>query len=302
MGSSWWDGVFSGRWHSSWPLNYQWLRDGTNILTSTGAVLVLTDVRLSDAGVYSVVLTNPLGSITNQGARLVVGPAFITQQPQTQKPLVGESAVLSVGLVSTVPVSYQWRVNDTDLPGQWNASLTLSNLALTDAGRYCVVVSNSYGVVTSAVAVLTVQVVAAWGWGYYGQANVSEGLYNIVSIAAGGYHSLALTAEGRVVAWGYNEYGQTNVPSGLSNVVAIAAGDVSQSGADGRGPVVAWGVQLTMARRMCRRVEQRGGDCGGRLSQSGADAEGPVVAWGDNSVGQTNVPGGLSNVVAIAAG
>ena len=27
-----------------------------------------------------------------------------------------------------------------------------------------------------------------------------------------------------------------------------------------------------------------------------------VAAWGDNSQGQTNVPSGLSNVVAIAAG
>lgn len=31
-------------------------------------------------------------------------------------------------------------------------------------------------------------------------------------------------------------------------------------------------------------------------------AGGTVVAWGDNSFGQTNVPPGLTNVVAIAAG
>ena len=30
--------------------------------------------------------------------------------------------------------------------------------------------------------------------------------------------------------------------------------------------------------------------------------DGTVVAWGDDSAGQTNVPAGLSNVVAIAAG
>ena len=31
-------------------------------------------------------------------------------------------------------------------------------------------------------------------------------------------------------------------------------------------------------------------------------ADGTVIAWGDNGYGQTNLPGGLTNVVAIAAG
>ncbi len=33
-----------------------------------------------------------------------------------------------------------------------------------------------------------------------------------------------------------------------------------------------------------------------------AASPGTVVAWGDNTYGQTNVPAGLSNVTAIAAG
>jgi len=49
-------------------------------------------------------------------------------------------------------------------------------------------------------------------------------LSNIVSIATGGDHNLALRSDGTVVAWGDNRSGQTNVPPGLSNVVAIAAG------------------------------------------------------------------------------
>ena len=44
--------------------------------------------------------------------------------------------------------------------------------------------------------------VVAWGDNDSGQTNVPSGLSNVVAIAAGGYHSLALTAEGRVVAWG----------------------------------------------------------------------------------------------------
>jgi hypothetical protein len=46
----------------------------------------------------------------------------------------------------------------------------------------------------------------------------------VVAIAGGGYHSLALKADGTVTVWGDNYYGETNVPAGLSNVVAIAGG------------------------------------------------------------------------------
>ena len=34
-----------------------------------------------------------------------------------------------------------------------------------------------------------------------------------VAVAAGGYHSLGLKADGSIVAWGYNSYGQSDVPS-----------------------------------------------------------------------------------------
>ena len=66
--------------------------------------------------------------------------------------------------------------------------------------------------------------VVAWGNNSNGQTNVPPGLSNVVAIAAGFYHCLALRNDGTVVAWGWNNYGQTNVPAGMSNVVAIAAG------------------------------------------------------------------------------
>ena len=58
-----------------------------------------------------------------------------------------------------------------------------------------------------------------------------SGLSNVVAIAAGAEHSLALTAEGQVVAGarerpiGSGPTSTIPVPSGLSNVVAIAAGE-----------------------------------------------------------------------------
>ena len=56
----------------------------------------------------------------------------------------------------------------------------------------------------------------AWGANGSGQCDVPEEIQgSVVAIAAGGYHSLALLADGRVVAWGENGRGQCNVPVGL---------------------------------------------------------------------------------------
>jgi alpha-tubulin suppressor-like RCC1 family protein len=46
----------------------------------------------------------------------------------------------------------------------------------------------------------------------------------VKAIAAGEVHTVALKVDGTVVGWGRNFYGQTNTPVGLANVIAIAAG------------------------------------------------------------------------------
>ena len=67
--------------------------------------------------------------------------------------------------------------------------------------------------------------VIAWGDNSYGQSAVPASATNVVSIAAGYYHNLALRADGTVIAWGKGYLGVTNVPSGLTNVVMISAGE-----------------------------------------------------------------------------
>ena len=64
--------------------------------------------------------------------------------------------------------------------------------------------------------------VVGWGDNSDGQATVPSGLSNAVAIAAGTWHSLALTSESLVVGWGYNR--PPTSLSGLSKVMAIATG------------------------------------------------------------------------------
>lgn len=49
-------------------------------------------------------------------------------------------------------------------------------------------------------------------------------LADIVAVAGGEYHSLALRNNGTLVGWGYNGDGQTFMPTNLLRFVAISAG------------------------------------------------------------------------------
>jgi hypothetical protein len=154
----------------------------------------------------------------------------ITSQPASRTAFVGGQAWFAVTAVGAGPLAYQWRKDGTNLAnggsfsGTGTATLWIFPIRDTDAGAYSVVASNAYGVVSSTEAILSFAVVAAWGANYSGQTTVPAGLTNVVAIAGGASHSLALRADGTVAAWGYNDYGQTNVPVGLTNVIAVAAG------------------------------------------------------------------------------
>ncbi len=54
------------------PLTYQWKKDGQEIAGATSDTLVLTAVTVSDAGAYTVVVSNAGGSSTSAPAALVV--------------------------------------------------------------------------------------------------------------------------------------------------------------------------------------------------------------------------------------
>src|SRR5207245_1818558 len=58
--------------------------------------------------------------------------------------------------ISGTPMTYQWLFAGSELPGETSSSLTLSNLQAAKAGGYSVRISNAAGVITSAVASVTV--------------------------------------------------------------------------------------------------------------------------------------------------
>jgi len=151
------------------PLHYQWYFNGTALPGVTRASCGTLSAQASQAGAYSVVVTNAGGSVTSSVAYLyVLIPPHITLSPQSQTVAVGADVWLSGEASGTVPLSYQWTFNGANLGGATGNRLFLTNAQLTNAGNYALVVTNLYGSATSAPAVLTVSadqaVVVQWNF------------------------------------------------------------------------------------------------------------------------------------------
>jgi|GEM_PF-1345169 len=95
------------------PLSYQWRKDNVNISGATSASLTLNSVTTSNAGSYTVVVTNSAGSVTSNAAVLTVVAAYLPQPTGiatdnsgnlyvTDQSLNTVNKVTAAGLVTTV--------------------------------------------------------------------------------------------------------------------------------------------------------------------------------------------------------
>jgi endonuclease/exonuclease/phosphatase family metal-dependent hydrolase len=152
------------------PLNYQWRLNGTTITGANNTSCSITNVQFTDAGNYSVLVTNNLGSVTSSLATLIVGIApGISSQPQSINTNAGATASFSVGATGDPAPNYQWRLNGNPITGATNSSYTRTNVQPADTGDYSVVVTNVAGGVASSNATLTVNfgtplVIAQWNF------------------------------------------------------------------------------------------------------------------------------------------
>ncbi len=136
---------------------YQWQDNGTNIPGANSNTLVISSVQPTDAGNYTVVVSNAGGSITSNPAVLTVNPAAptITAGPVSHTVAIGSTTVLDVQATGT-SLAYQWMKNGVPIAGATAVSLIISNAQPSDAGSYTVSLTNSGGSVTSNPATLGV--------------------------------------------------------------------------------------------------------------------------------------------------
>ncbi len=137
------------------PMTYQWLFDGTSILGATLAELNLTNVQPENAGSYQLSVSNNLGTSLGAATVLsVLNAPTIAVQPGALALAAGSNGLFKVTAFGAAPLNYQWLFNGTNLVGANQSALAISNMTSGHDGSYQVVVSNSYGVVSSLIGFL----------------------------------------------------------------------------------------------------------------------------------------------------
>ncbi len=211
---------------------YQWRRNGTNITVATNTDYEVASSQTTDAGVYDVVITNSVGSITSSVANInmVYYPPLITDQPAGQTLIAaGSNATLSVGATGSV-LNYQWYKYSTNtaaaLPIVINGFVLGATVTNTGGGY---------------VLAPNVQIIGGGGSGATATATISNGTVVAISIAStgSGYTNLpAIQIDPPAVSLTNQTAAALNLPVATTNdagtyfvVVANAAGSVTSSNA-----------------------------------------------------------------------
>lgn len=138
---------------------FQWYKDTVAIQNQTNSNFSIASVSESDAGSYTVKITNGGGSITSTPATLTVvvpvAPTIISQ-PESVTVEVGGSAYLYVQAEGTDPIVYTWHKDGVDLPVSMGNSFAIMNAQISNEGIYSVSMINMVGSVTSNDVTVTV--------------------------------------------------------------------------------------------------------------------------------------------------
>lgn len=148
------------------PLYYTWSKDSTVIATTTNnGTLTIASVAFSDAGSYTVTVTNSFGGETSSPFVVtVVNPS----QPQltSSQGFYASRALYPTGTLHLAVsatgggLKYQWYRNGAAIAGATAPSYIVASVTAANAGNYTVVVTNSVGSLTNGPVAITVPTVA----------------------------------------------------------------------------------------------------------------------------------------------
>jgi hypothetical protein len=138
-----------------WQLNNSNLTDNAWVIGSASPTLILSNVFGASAGNYTVTITNAGGATNSAPAVLTVADPWIEAQPSGQTYLAGGTIDLSVGAIGT-DLTYQWTLNGASIADATNSMFLSSNAVAGESGNYAVVVSSSFGAVTSATTIVII--------------------------------------------------------------------------------------------------------------------------------------------------
>jgi uncharacterized cupredoxin-like copper-binding protein len=217
-------------------LSYQWRRNGVDISSAKSSSYTITSTSLANAGDYSVVVSSDNGSasVTSQIAKLIVTfpLADLTINENT-------SPVLIVSVTGN-GLKYQWLKDGIPLRGQTNATLTLRDVTVDQAGNYTVEVTDANGnKFTSQPSKVTVNAVLP----------VISSQPGNVSAYTGGRATMRVVVKGagHTYQWkknGKDIPGETNNTLNVADLISEDAGEYSVSVTNSVGSVTSRSARL----------------------------------------------------------
>lgn len=150
---------FSVGYQGDNSFTFQWYKNNAAIQNQTNSIFAIGSVAESDAGSYTIKVTNKGGSVTSDAAVLtVIVPVAptITTQPENKTVEVNGSTSLSVQAEGTQPLVYTWYKDGVSVPVSMGNTLPIMNAQTSNEGIYSVKVSNMVGSVTSNDVTVTV--------------------------------------------------------------------------------------------------------------------------------------------------
>jgi hypothetical protein len=230
---------------------YQWQTDGgsggslTNIPGATNLTLALNTTGMDGMIVrYDLVAVNGAGSTTSEVSQLTISsatsPFFTTDLTNSLHQSAVQLTTFVTGSVTlsdssfqgTQPITYQWQGSATgstftNIPGQTNSSLVLSNLTVASSGYYMMVASNSVGGTPTSSAFLTVlpQPTAPFTVDFQWYSTIAASSYNV-----GAYGGQGVPGYGTGSYWN-----QLNGPATSAGGTFTSSPAISDDGITNRG-------------------------------------------------------------------
>ncbi len=235
-----------------------------------------------DLSPHGIVKTSNLGDVSGQLGRgllgRALGPGRVTLPPRSGR-LLGASCGASHSLVLTELGLYGFGLNREHQVCEADDGVIGVPVSIPIVERVRVVACGSH----HSLVVCTTGSVFAWGWNEQGQVNGKGGNPAVVSrptllsfkdnerataVAAGLFHSLALSRDGIVLSWGSNTFGQLGRKESARNwhvdcaeefFSSIACSSLGSFASSDCGVVFVWGhlqdLALTGHQPVPRRVD-----------------------------------------------
>ena len=140
------------------PMTNIWYLNGTLLVWTNTASLVISNIQESQADSYQLAVANDDGAAVSAliPVRVTYDPPVITTQPADVRGCRGMTVVFSVQCANSGALTYQWYKNQTLLIGETNSALAITNVGPGDVAAYKVLVSNDTGVSSSQSATLQI--------------------------------------------------------------------------------------------------------------------------------------------------